>query len=502
MAKTEKLNIPEDKRIEDHHLDVIAKAQYYEYAVAVNEDRAIPSAIDGLKPVSRRGLWSCFKLGAMSNSKPLKSARVTGHCMGLFHPHGGAAIYGALVTMRNSPMSLIEGIGTWGSLSDTNVAAERYTEMRMSAYAERIFFDKFYMPTLTYVSNYDGSTVEPLCLPALLPNLLLNGTSGIGVGARTEIPAYTLESVIALLRESFKGKAVDHEMCSNLLEFTTLYKGVPVLNKEARKEIKTFYKTGKGGLLYKSTYTVNPQERLVRIEKFAPFSDLKKQIGRVAEHEPSVQRINDDSDIKDRYANVSIVFKKGIAGEKLEKEARRIVDKYFSAKENYDIKITTRLLDEKGEASAKLSSSTIPKIIEEWKDYRIKLEKTACTYWIKERAAEIAYLNLMILAVKNRSLIIKALDMPFDDKELAEYLAKMLKITVAQADQILDLKVRQLKSLENSKLKDKIKKLQSELDSYQARFDKPSKYILSHLDELFKELYPLTQVPASKKKKK
>ena len=200
------------EKIQDASLDKIAEEYYYEYGVAVNEDRSVPCNIDGLKPVARRVLWAAYSMGSRANGKPVKSARIVGEAMGKYHPHGDKAIYDTMVGMVNATVGSMYGQGNWGTLSDPTPAAMRYTESKLNKYSESVFFDNFYLPAIDYVPNYDGMNKEPLVLPALLPNLLLNGTFGIGVGVSTSIPSYTLKSLMKVIKKALKGETIDHKM--------------------------------------------------------------------------------------------------------------------------------------------------------------------------------------------------------------------------------------------------------------------------------------------------
>lgn len=457
---------------------------YYRYGVAVNEDRAIPCEIDGLKPVARRALWAVHKQNGHSKAKLLKSAVYVGETMGSYHPHGDKAIYDTYVTLVNSPYKLIFGEGNWGSISDKSVAAMRYTLLRMSAFSEKVFFDRFYLPVITSVPNYDDSKKEPLHLVSLLPNLILNGSFGIGVGVRTEIPSFTLKSVAKVIVQVMNsGKDCSVKDCLNL-EFTSLYEGKAVSDK---LDLINLYKNGKGKVSFISQYEiVKGHKNTIHVTKFAPFSSIEKAIEK-ASLLGEVVKINDISDIADKYGRIEIQFKPNLSSKEFGIAIDRVMTGPFGASESYDTKITQRFVDKTGQGFARLKSSTIPSIIDTWITYRIDLEKRACLYWTNERQVEIDYLKLMLLAVKNRKFIIQALDKKFTDEELAAYIAKHLKITVEQANQILDLRIRQLKALEEKKLLGKVKVLKDEIAGYADRIKRPKTYITKQVTEFAKE---------------
>lgn len=438
-----------------------------------------------MKPVIRRALWSTYKLGLTNRSKADKSAKIVGDVLGNYHPHGDMAAYGAIVNAANSPQKLIQGEGNWGTMTDPP-AAYRYTCAKLSRYSDLVFFDKFYLPVIEYVPNYDGSKEEPLVLPALLPNTILNGNFGITPGVQTRTPSYTLKSVLAVLEEAFKAGKCTPEMCLKL-DFITKYGGVVYKTKALKKELLEFYKTGKGKFTVESVASQPNSKNEIRIDAFAPIANLEKTLTEV-ENIKGVIGTRDDGDKSDRYQKAYVIsLAKNLKGA-LRDEVIRKVMAAFSADVSYSVQATERYVKENGEAAARLFSTTVPELIQLWMDYRIELERKACTYWIDKRKEELDDLHLLRLAVKMRDIILKALGKDMDDDKLAEYLAKQLKITVVQANRILDLKVRQLRALEDKKLLARIKELEEESKTYEMRRRKPTSYILKHLKQLEKEL--------------
>jgi DNA gyrase/topoisomerase IV subunit A len=470
------------KTVTDVHLEDKANEEYYKYGIAVIEDRAIFGSIDGLKPVARRALWSAHKAGLRHNVKADKSAKVVGDTLANYHPHGDMACYGAIITAAKSPMNLVDGEGNWGTMND-GAAAYRYTNMRLSLYSDLVFFDPFYLPTIDYVPNYDGSKMEPLILPALLPNTILNGNFGITPGVNTRTPSFGLKSTLAVVRKAIKEGACTAKMCMDL-EFTTKYGGKAVYDKE---EFKRFYKTGRGAVTFRSTHTDVDVRNEIRFDEFAPISDIEKVLAKV-EGVAGVVKTRDDSDKHDKHQVAYVVqFAKSCKGDAL-KTALKKVNEAFSASWRFSVQVTDRFLNPDGTEGAKLRPTTVPALIQHWIDYRIKLEQDACTYWIKKRKEEIAKLELMRLAVKMRDFILKALKKECSEDELAKYIAKGLKITVDQANQILDLKVRQLRALEDKALVAKIKDLEKEYKTYEGRKKNPAKYVLEHIDSIEEQL--------------
>src|SRR5215831_9987229 len=178
-------------------LATFAQRAYLDYAVSVVKGRALPDVADGQKPVQRRILFAMNEMGLAANAKPGKSARVVGDVLGKYHPHGDQAAYDALVRMAQGfslRYPLIDGQGNFGSRDGDGAAAMRYTEARLAKIAN-LLLDEIDEGTVEFVLNYDGSTQEPVVLPARLPFALLNGASGIAVGLATEIPSHNLREV-------------------------------------------------------------------------------------------------------------------------------------------------------------------------------------------------------------------------------------------------------------------------------------------------------------------
>lgn len=465
--------------VRDANFLQISQELYKEYSVEVIEDRAIFCNIDGLKPVTRRALWAAHKLGLRANARRVKAAQVVGDTMGHYHPHGDSSIYNAIVTATGMPIPLFSGEGNWGTMTDPP-AAMRYTETRLSKYSDKVFFDPFYLPVMYSVDNYDDSRQEPFVLNALLPNALLNGNFGIAPGVRTETPSFTLKSLAKVLIETIKAGTCSPAMCIPL-EFTTELGGVLRQYTGIKKDLLTFYRTGVARFTFDSSYETISKTH-IRFNRFAPISSIGSVLDKVNQF-TGVQRTTDESNKKDKYNAYGVIGK--VSDPRL---LSKIVDA-FSANINFDVKVTERIINEDNPRGKKaLIPTNVPEMVNTWLAYRIDLEKRACAYWIARRKEEIRYIELMRIAVANRKLIIQALDKPFTDDQLAAFIANRLKITVDEANKILDLKVRQLKALEDKKLLAKIKELKQEVAGYEGRIAKPKVYIAKQIVDLVKTL--------------
>src|SRR5215207_9988614 len=201
MADTPETPITPEQRFPVNIEDEMRKS-YLDYAMSVIIGRALPDVRDGLKPVHRRVLYGMWESGNRSDRPYKKSARIVGDVMGKYHPHGDTAIYDTVVRMAQDfsmRYPLVDGQGNFGSLDGDNPAAMRYTEVRLTKLAEEMIREDIDKETVDWGPNYDGSETEPLVLPARVPNLLVNGTSGIAVGMATNIPPHNLSEVVDAL---------------------------------------------------------------------------------------------------------------------------------------------------------------------------------------------------------------------------------------------------------------------------------------------------------------
>ena len=483
--------------IRDVYLDVQSVSDYLIYGTATIEDRAIVGTYDGVKPVMRRLLFAMYKLGLTHRANTVKAAKIVGDTMGNYHPHGDASIFQAAVAATQLPQPLIDGKDSnWGTMTSGS-GAMRYINGRLTKYSDMVFFDPFYLPMMEYTANYDGSYREPVNLNTLLPNGLLNGNFGICPGVNTRTPAFTLPSMVAVLKKMIALKGECPPALCLELEWISDYGGKLAKTAANKAAVKEFFKTGVASVDWKSSYVLDDAANTLRFNRFAPFSTndkaaagkkspLEMLLHRV-EQTPGVASIDDDSEGDDPFRQAYIVrFQKTCKGAARDAAIKKL-DALFSARQRYDVKVTDRMLiDPKNdEMKISLRPITIPTLLKEWLAYRIKLEKGACEYWIKERVKEIAYLQLMRLAISKLDFIFACVkDKKLDDAALVKKISAGLKITPEQTNQILGRNLRQLRHLEDQALIAKIKALEAERASYEARRTKPAAYINKHLDQM------------------
>lgn len=450
------------------------------YGTEVNLERSVPDFRDGLKPVARRLMWATYNL----HTDKVKAARVVGDTMGRFHPHGDASLYGALVNMVTAPTNTMKGIGNWGTLVDP-AAAMRYPNVGLSNYG-KMFFGKNYTPIIDKVPNFDRSDVEPLVIPALLPNLLFNGTSGIGVGVTTEVPAFTPTSVIKLMIRILDGEELTSLDYLKTLEFFYQYGGVATNTKANRAAIKRLFESTKGTVEWESPLEVNAVRKEITLWKFAPevnpvrmIEGVKNKLGKKIR--PGIK----DWDAVGKVTSgkgLSYVIKarRDLNMNEFEALVER-VRKLTTTKISYEVYVTERIPDpEAGEGKYKVNFITcsIPELVSKWLKWRCKTEARSLDWQIAQTQKGIEFLELLIYASTNLDIIFKALR----SDNAAEYMVKHLKITLEQSNQILDLQVRRLSKLDQNKLKEQLAVAKSKLSALKVKRKDPPGQVRNFLE--------------------
>ena len=274
------------EKLEQQSLSQFSEKAYLDYSMYVILDRALPHIGDGLKPVQRRIIYAMSELGLSSAAKYKKSARTVGDVIGKFHPHGDTAAYEAMVLLSQSFSTrypLIDGQGNWGSIDDPkSFAAMRYTECRLSPYAKSLL-EELGQGTVDWASNFDGTLLEPSVLPARLPNLLLNGATGIAVGMATDIPPHNLNEVVNACIKILDEPKVTVEELYKIIPGPDFPGGGQVIN--SRSELEEIYVTGKGTFITQGKWFV---EERTRSQWRIVFTELP--------HGVSVQRVLEEID--------------------------------------------------------------------------------------------------------------------------------------------------------------------------------------------------------------
>lgn len=410
-----------------------------QYATAVNLDRAIPELYDGLKPSMRRTLWAASKLGKF----PYKSAKLIGYVLGNLHPHGDGAVYSTMQTMVHHNAPLLIGVGNWGGLLD-EAAAYRYTNCSLSELGWSCF-NPDYTAVADMVPNFDGKDEEPVIIPVQLPFILLNGSDGIGVGVTCKLPTFTIESVKEVLVKLFSGEKLNHHTIAKILK-PKLHWGGHFLNTEENKqEWLNLIMTGRASIQYYANLDVDYDRKEITISEW-PGSLSPEKFTQKVKLMPECQRAYNSKGA----LTFKVEAKKSLTPEAFSSFVEKL-QKLATVSVTYRVNVTHRTSKTEDGVTTydtQFLSLGISELIVRWAKLRIELENKSLDYRIKKQQSKIDYLKLLVYASNKLSVIFKALQE--DDAE--QYLVDHLKITKEQAKAILELKVRQLSKLDQTKL--------------------------------------------------
>ena len=441
--------------IEQVPLKEFAEKAYLDYSMYVILDRALPHIGDGLKPVQRRIIYAMSELGLAAGAKPKKSARTVGDVIGKFHPHGDTACYEAMVHMAQ-PFAyrypIVDGQGNWGSSDDPkSFAAMRYTESRLTAYAD-VLLSELGQGTVDWGPNFDGTLDEPLLLPARLPNLLLNGTTGIAVGMSTDFPPHNINEVVsALVRLLEEPKTTVAGLCKHIKgpDYPT---GGEIITP--RKELCDIYKTGNGTLRARATYEIEDSEVVITsLPHQVSGSRVLEQIAAQmqAKKLPMVVDLRDESDHenptrlvilpKSNRVNIEALMAHLFATTDLEKTMR----------------INLNVIGLDGRPAVK----NLRDLLVEWLKFRTMTIKRRLEYRLERVEERLHLLDGRLIAYLNIDKVIKIIRT--EDKPKA-VLIKRFKLTDIQAEDILNIRLRQLARLEEIKIRDEQASLTTERD--------------------------------------
>jgi topoisomerase-4 subunit A len=439
--------------VEQVPLKSYTQQAYLNYAMYVINDRALPSLGDGLKPVQRRIVYAMSELGLKASAKFKKSARTIGDVIGKFHPHGDSACYEAMVLMAQ-PFAyrypLIDGQGNWGSQDDPkSFAAMRYTESRLRAYVD-VLLGELGQGTVDWKPNFDGTLDEPKILPARLPNVLLNGGSGIAVGMATDIPPHNLREVAsACIYLLDKPKATVEDLCK-------IIKG-PDFPTEAelvtpKDEIIELYKTGRGSLKARAIYDIENGEIVITALPYqVSGSKVLEQIAAQMQNKklPMVVDLRDESDHENPTRIVVVPRSNRI-------DMDSVMSHLFSTTDlerNYRVNFNMIGINNRPQVK------DIATLLKEWLQFRTTTVKRRLQFRLDKILKRMHILEGLLIAFLNIDEVIKLIRQQDKPKPA---LIKKFKISDIQAEAILELKLRQLAKLEEVKIQAEQKQLATE----------------------------------------
>ncbi|GGY75550.1 DNA topoisomerase IV subunit A [Marinobacter zhanjiangensis] len=432
---------------------------YLDYSMYVILDRALPNVGDGLKPVQRRIIYAMSELGLKSTSKYKKSARTVGDVLGKFHPHGDSACYEAMVLMAQ-PFSyrypLVDGQGNWGSPDDPkSFAAMRYTESRLSKFSE-VLLSELGQGTVDWVPNFDGTMDEPSTLPARLPHVLLNGTTGIAVGMATDIPPHNVREVTAAcIRLLDKPDADVDELCEHIKgpDFPT---GAEVITP--RRDLRQMYHTGRGSLRMRA--------RWIRENGEVVITDLPHQVSgnRVLEqiaHQMQTRKLPMVADLRDEsdHENPTRLV---IAPRSSRVDVDGLMAHLFASTDlEKSYRVNLNVIGNDGRPAVK----NLHTMLTEWLAYRRTTVTRRLQHRLDKVLARLHLLEGLLIAYLNIDEVISIIR--YEDEPKAELISRF-GLSAEQAEAILELKLRHLAKLEEMKIRGEQDELSAERDELQA----------------------------------
>lgn len=443
--------------VERRSMAEFTEQAYLNYSMYVIMDRALPHIGDGLKPVQRRIVYAMSELGLDADSKHKKSARTVGDVLGKFHPHGDSACYEAMVLMAQ-PFSyrypLVDGQGNWGAPDDPkSFAAMRYTEARLARYAE-VLLTELGQGTVNWIPNFDGTMNEPAVLPARLPNLLLNGTTGIAVGMATDVPPHNLREVAAacvLLLDQPKASLED--ICEHIQgpDYPT---DAEIITPRA--DILKIYQTGRGSVRMRAIYRVDDGDVVVTalpyqvsgakvVEQIAAQMQAKKL--------PMVADLRDESDHENPCRIVIVPRSNRVDPAELMQHLFATTDLESS------YRINTNVIGLDGRPQVK----DLRSLLQEWLVFRVETVRKRLQFRLDRVEKRLHLLEGLLIAFLNLDEVIEIIRTEEHPKAV---LMQRFGITEIQADYILDTRLRQLARLEEMKIRgeqDELAKEQAQL---------------------------------------
>lgn len=442
-----------DDSIERLPLRIFSEKAYLNYSMYVILDRALPHIGDGLKPVQRRIVYAMSELGLSAAAKYKKSARTVGDVIGKFHPHGDSACYEAMVLMAQ-PFSyrypLIDGQGNWGSSDDPkSFAAMRYTEAKLTRFAE-LLLGEVGQGTVDWVSNFDGTLEEPAILPARVPHVLLNGTTGIAVGMATDIPPHNLTEVVnSCVYLLDYPKATVEELCQ-FIAGPDLPTAAEIIS--AKEDLLAIYATGGGSYRMRARYEVEDGDIVItalpyQVSGARVLEQIAAQMA--AKKLPLVEDLRDESDHENPTRLIIVPRSNRVDVDALMSHLFATTDLERS------YRINLNMIGVDGRPAVK----NLREILAEWLEYRLGTVRRRLQYRLDKVLARLHILAGLLVVFLNLDEVIRIIRQEDEPKPV---LMARFALSEIQADAILDTKLRQLARLEEMKIRDEQKTLEDE----------------------------------------
>mgnify|MGYP005833969523 CR=1 FL=1 len=429
------------------------KESYLTYAMSVIVGRALPDVRDGLKPVHRRILYAMNELGNTSSASYKKSARIVGEVLGKYHPHGDVAIYDSLVRMAQDfslRYTLVDGQGNFGSIDGDAPAAMRYSEVRMEKIAEEMLGD-IDKETVNFVPNFDGSLKEPIVLPAKIPNLLINGSSGIAVGMATSIPPHNINEICDALAAIIEGNGEEEVL--KIVRGPDFPTGGIIVG---RAGIVSAYKTGRGIIKVRAKAEVKNGEIIITE---IPYQVTKTKIIEDIVNAVKIGRIEGIADVQDRSDKTGMELHIRI---KKHADADAVLKKlyaYTSLESTFGI-INVALVRKQPKLMG------LMEMLNEFLNFRREVVKRRTAFLLKKDEERAHIVDGLLAALREIDGVVSFLRKTRAVEEASEGLKAMLRIDDIQAKAILDMKLQRLVGLEQEKLNGEYEELRRNIEAY------------------------------------
>ncbi len=466
-------------------IDEQMRTAYLDYAMSVIVSRALPDARDGLKPVHRRILFAMHDMGIRANTPYKKSARIVGEVLGKYHPHGDSAVYDAMARMAQDfsmRYPLVDGQGNFGSIDGDSPAAMRYTEARLNSLSEEMLAD-IDMDTVDFADNFDGTLQEPLVLPSRLPNLLLNGSSGIAVGMATSVPPHNLRELVAAidyLIENYDNlDEVTFDDLLNLVQGPDFPTGGIIVGREG---IRQAYSTGRSKLTVRGVARIeearNGRYNIIITE--IPYQVNKTNlIERIAElvREDRIDAISDLRDESDqRGMSIVIELKRGA-------QPRKVINqlyKYTPLQSTFSVQMLALVGGEPRHLPLK-------RALQIFIEHRQNVVTRRTRFELDKARRREHILDGLLIALANLDAVIATIRQASDAEEAREQLITRFNLSAIQAQAILDMQLRRLAALERQKIEDEHHQVRERIEYLEDLLASPRK-ILHLIQNDLKEL--------------
>ncbi|MFH1802478.1 MAG: DNA gyrase subunit A [archaeon] len=430
---------------------------YIDYAMSVIVDRALPSVEDGLKPVHRRILYAMHSIGLDPSKPTRKSAAVVGEVLGKYHPHGDQSVYNAMVRMAQDfslRYPLVKGQGNFGSMDGDSPAAMRYTEAKLSKISLELLGD-LDKETVVMNPNFDNSAKEPTTLPAKLPNLLLNGATGIAVGMATNIPPHNLTELCDAIIAYINKPKISVEELAEIVTGPDF----PTGGTASGPGIKEMYKTGKGRVVMRAKHTLEEKGGktsivVTEVPYMTNKAELVKEIAKLA----TEKKLPDISDLRDESSKGKVRIVIELKKNTTPKYTINKLYKLTRMQSNFDANIIALV----GKQPKTLN---LLEIITEYVKYRIKIVTNRSKFELRKAEERLELVEGLLKALKDIDKIVEFIKKSKNATEAHTGLMGKFGFTTRQAKAILETRLQQLTSMESQKLKDEEKKLKETIEA-------------------------------------